>query len=109
MAKKSKKLVLIRYVPKPRRHRRELKASDLMGECTHQTSFRPQTDVMEDYVGIKEWCEDNHSSFSSLINSFLPAIRYTILNKVFIDPDSRRRYMRADFGDVILREPRQKE
>lgn len=105
--KKKKKKVLIKYVPLPRKKRRAVFAADLAGERTVQTTFRPQDDLMEDYVGLKQWCEENDSGFSAIINSFLPAIRYALLNMVFVDTESGRRYIRCDFGDVLLREPHQ--
>lgn len=75
------------------------------GEKTHTTTFRPQDDLMTDYREIRRWCEENGSSLSSVFNSFLPAIAYTLNNSVFEDPKTRRRYMRCDFGDILLREP----
>lgn len=72
------------------------------------TTFRPHDDVKDDYVGIVEWCEQQTppNSVSSVLNSFIPAIYYTLLNLTFVDPASGRTYMRANFGDVLLREPR---
>lgn len=72
------------------------------------TCFRPHVDVREDYIGIIEWCEqqDPPNGFSSIINSFLPAICYTLRNRTFVDRTSGRTYMRCDFGDILIREPR---
>lgn len=102
MVKKLKHLYPIKV---KRKARTKLFAEDLVGEKTHTTTFRPQDDLMEDYCTIRQWCQDNASSFSSIINSFLPAIAYTLNNAVFEDRDTSRRYMRCDFGDVLLREP----
>ena len=68
--------------------------------------FRPNLDLEGDVEMIKEWARKNGSSFNSIINSFLPAIAYAIQNQVF-EGDEDKRYIRADFGDILLREPYQ--
>ncbi len=67
------------------------------------TTFRPHNDLVGDYSLIRDWCKDHNSSFSSIINSFLPAIAYALQNHVSMDANGER-FIRADFGDVKLRE-----
>lgn len=66
------------------------------------SSFRPHLDVKGDYETIEEWCMTNNLNFSCVINSLLPAIAYALQNHVF--ESEGRRYLRADFGDVLLKE-----
>lgn len=67
-------------------------------------TFRPQSDLIDDFDALLEWCKKNKSSFNSVINSFLPAITYAVQNSVFKD-EAGQRFIRADFADVLLREP----
>lgn len=68
------------------------------------TCFRPHEDLEADYWILRDWCKDNRSSFSSVINSFLPAIAYAVQNCVHFDVKKGERFIRADFGDIVLRE-----
>ena len=75
-----------------------------MASTSKTTSFRPRKELADDFDEILLWCKDHNSSFTSVINSFLPAINYALHNHIFRD-DKRKRYIRADFGDVALLEP----
>lgn len=68
-------------------------------------TFRPRADFKQDFDMLIDWCTDNDSSFNSVINSFLPAIAYAVQNSVFQERGTCRRFVRADFGDVLLQEP----
>lgn len=68
--------------------------------------LRPHIDLEADYWMIRDWCKENRSSFCSVINSFLPAIAYAVQNCVHEDEKTGERFIRADFGDVVLREIR---
>lgn len=65
--------------------------------------IRIHKDFEGDVDSIKEWCEANRSTINSVLNSFLPAIAYAVNNQVLLV--NGKRYIRADFGDMLLREP----
>lgn len=65
--------------------------------------LRPHHDLEGDIHMIQEWARKNGSTMNSILNSFIPAIAYVIQNQVF-ESDGLR-YIRADFGDILLREP----
>lgn len=69
-------------------------------------TFRPHLDVRPDFNMLIDWCQltDSNSSFNSVVNSFLPAIAYAVQNCILTDPETGQRYIRADFGDILLRE-----
>lgn len=68
-------------------------------------SFRPHDDLVGDIDSLKEWCHKHGQSFGTVFNSFLPAISYAVQNQVFRDESNGRYYIRADFGDILLRPP----
>jgi hypothetical protein len=68
-------------------------------------TIRIHDDFEGDVASIKEWCAANASSLNSVFNSFLPAIASAITNQVYEDDNTGKRFVRADFGDLMLREP----
>lgn len=65
-------------------------------------TFRPRNDCEGDYYQIQEWCKANHRTFSTLLNSLLPAIAYACENNTVKQDDGL--YVVCDFGAVkILR------
>lgn len=68
-------------------------------------AFRPQDDCIGDLRAIQQWCREHGQSFGTVFNSFLPAIAYAIQNQVFRDETNGNLYIRADFGDILLRPP----
>lgn len=66
--------------------------------------FRPHEDLKAEFEELLHWCESNETTFSSIINSYLPAICYAIRSQMIIDTDTGNRYIRSDFADVLLRD-----
>lgn len=82
--------------------------------------FRPHRDVIGDLETLKDWCKWNGHSIGSVLSSFMPAICYAVTQQTFqvedtdektgeilFDKDGNpkmKRYVRADFGDILLRE-----
>lgn len=65
--------------------------------------FRPHNELAPDYNMLMEWIQKNpQHSFNSILNSFLPAIVYSILNTSTVRRG--KRYVVADFGEVLVRE-----
>lgn len=67
-------------------------------------TIRPHETCFKDFQEIQAWCKENKITFNSLINSFFPAINYTINNCIFTDAETGRIYMRCDWNDVMLRQ-----
>lgn len=68
-------------------------------------AFRPHDDVIGDLTALRDWCRRHGQSFGTIFNSFIPAIAYAVQNQVFKDESNGRFYVRADFGDILLRPP----
>lgn len=71
-------------------------------------SYRPAVDIEGDVEIIKKWCRENHSSWNAIMSSVIPALAYAVQMQVFIadmdDGRGPRRYIKADFGNLPLRE-----
>lgn len=65
-------------------------------------TFRPQNEFIVDFDEIRDWCArpDSRTTFTGVINAFLPAINYAIRNNIEIIDGMR--YVLANFGHVHL-------
>lgn len=65
-------------------------------------TFRPRKDQEASYAIICDWCSENNHPISSIINSFIDAIAYSLIHSTFFDEETQRFYIRSDFGDVPI-------
>lgn len=67
------------------------------------STFRVHEDNHWDYEELRAWCRINRVSFNALLNSFIPALNYAVKNCIVTDEETGQKFIRADFGDVKLR------
>lgn len=65
-------------------------------------TFRPRREVEMDMAIVVEFCNTHNITFNALINSYLPAIAYALVNKVFIDEQTGGIHVLSDFGHVEI-------